>query len=777
MIAELAKNSKPFGLFLQKRLAFPRGMCYLKTKPYSIKGRYAMLHQITPIPKQLTVGRGRLTLATLGRPNFKITAKNVEGELAKNALAALTRGLSLAVGAPAEAADGEVTITLELSRRVPKAVTKNADQAYRIVADKSGIRLTGYGEAGVYYAVTTLLQALTTEENEVYIPTMRVLDYPDLRTRGHFIETRYGSNLMTLADWCAVVDDMVSMKHNQLTVSLYGCWCVQYDGIVSEYVYIPIPKYPLIKADVIKKYYSPKKGGWVNEVVPVPMASEDFFGKLVAYGKAHGVEVLPLWNSYGHNTLIPRMYPEVAPIVGGEPSKIGFCVSSDATYELLFHIYDHIIDNYLAPNGVRSFHVGLDEVREERGVDPDDPARMYSPWCECPACARLSNQEKMISHAVKLISYLKSRGMTSVYLYNDLLTRTFNDPTIFYQALKEADLLDVAVVDWWTYTDLEKLLLKANVVTTTFPELGIRSTVKPFNSYYHWNLARDVVDNVYLLTRIANRDKNTEGLMSYAAWDRICDINHVAMADYSWSFERVGSTDDFRALYAARKFPKQKALAKRAFMLYKELTTQAPDANPLPTPEMPYVANSVFMKQVLAYYPYCYYRYGRDYPQNFPGDAVAAVMRHREILEPKLHELSHLADAAYRAFCRLQGDMQGDFGLARRYAAEARNNREIVDDYIALLEIDGIVKSGAADAARRVERIAAARKASRLALIAEMEDFKEEYLHASHLRNQSIYMQVFADIEAYARRTPAEEFTLDVCDLRGIASGIMDVLR
>ena len=114
---------------------------------------------------------------------------------------------------------------------------------------------------------------------------------------------------------------------------------------------------------------------------------------------------------------------------------------------------------------------------------------------------------------------------------------------------------------------------------------------------------------------------------------------------------------------------------------------------------------------------------------------------------------------------------------SRRYAAEARNNREIVDDYIALLKIDEIVKSGAPDAARRVERIAAARKASRIDLIAEMEDFKEEYLHASHLRNQSIYMQIFADIEAYARRTPAEEFTLNVCDLRGIASPIMDILR
>ena len=58
-----------------------------------------------------------------------------------------------------------------------------------------------------------------------------------------------------------------------------------------------------------------------------------------------------------------------------------------------------------------------------------------------------------------------------------------------------------------------------------------------------------------------------------------------------------------------------------------------------------------------------------------------------------------------------------------------------------------------------------------------MEDFKEEYLHASHLRNQSIFMQIFADIEAYAKKTPAEEFTLDVCDLRNIASDMMNTMR
>jgi hypothetical protein len=91
------------------------------------------------------------------------------------------------------------------------------------------------------------------------------------------------------------------------------------------------------------------------------MAKEDFFGELVAYGKSKGVEVLPLWNSLGHNTLIPTKYPETAPLVGGERSRCGFCVSSPKTYELLFDIYDTIINKYLAPNGIfgycrKAFH-------------------------------------------------------------------------------------------------------------------------------------------------------------------------------------------------------------------------------------------------------------------------------------------------------------------------------------------------------------------------------------------------------------------------------------
>ena len=45
-------------------------------------------------------------------------------------------------------------------------------------------------------------------------------------------------------DWLGLVDELVDKKFNFLMVALYGCWCVQYDGRVSEYLYMPVKGHP-----------------------------------------------------------------------------------------------------------------------------------------------------------------------------------------------------------------------------------------------------------------------------------------------------------------------------------------------------------------------------------------------------------------------------------------------------------------------------------------------------------------------------------------------------
>ena len=110
--------------------------------------------------------------------------------------------------------------------------------------------------------------------------------------------------------------------------------------------------------------------------------------------------------------------------------------------------------------------------------------------------------------------------------------------------------------------------------------------------------------------------------------------------------------------------------------------------------------------------------------------------------------------------------------LARRYAWEAAHYYTVAEDFLALFDLEKLYGNGSlcCGKASAMARIAASRKNARLVLMDRFERTKEEFLFASHLRNHSIYMQFFADLEAYLPNTPAEDITLDFTDFSAIGS-------
>ncbi len=729
-----------------------------------------IISKIKPVPQKATCTNIKILLAESGKANFSIAPENIKGILAENALEYLYKGLSEKCNVCANECSGKLKITPTLCRNIPDQIAKNSDQAYQLDVSADEIRITGYGEAGLYYGVTTFLQCIEDDCNDFFIREMNISDWPDLKTRGHFVECRFGSNLMTLEDWKEVIDDIVSCKMNQLCVALYGCWCIQYDKIRSEYLYIPVPQYPKLKSDVIKHYYSPSNHKWIKETVEVPMVCEDFFGELIAYGKSRGVEVLPLWNSYGHNSLLPKNYPEVAPVIDGIPAKNSFCVSSPKTYEMLFNIFDYIIDKYLKPNGIESFHIGMDEVRNEAGIDIDNMFTSFSPWCECPECSKLSNEEKFRNHALKLIKHLKERGMKNIYIYCDMIERIM-DPNDFKKMLIENDLLDVTVIDWWTYRNQKNNLR----FKTTFPELGIRSIVKPHNSYFHWNTSRDTVGNVYYLCEMAKKE-NAEGFQSYCGWDRTNDKNHVSMADYTWNFDGTGDMASFNKRYAYREFGAEFDIAKDALYLFDKVTEEETTT---PINEDDIIGNGYMFQRSFAYYFYTYVAKDRPYPRNYPGEAIELICSDRVLYLHHLTEISTLSKRAAMLFDKIACNTKCNTYLARRFACEMRSYNAIAEDFLTLIEMHDILTSNekSADFQQLIKKLAQERKDARLKLMLEMENAKEKYLIPSHLRNQSIYMQIFSDIEHYAKTTSASEFDLNMLDLRKIGSETFYNLR
>jgi len=665
----------------------------IKIKLTGGKDNMCIKNNISPIPQSFEYLCGNdVVLGVPGKAFYRIeTTFECQDELAKSAVKLLQDTLEGLLNVCSCCADGDVAITLAMGD-APEGV-KNSEQAYSIVVADNSITVTGFGTAGLYYGVVTLKQCLKIEENVLKLPCMKILDWPNLKTRGHFMESRYGSNLMTLGDWKHVVDHMAGMKMNQLVVSVYGCWCVQYDGRVSEYLYVPIKKYSKLKTPVVIRYYSPEKRAWVDSEQLPPMFEQDFFGELIKYGKTRGVTVFPLFNSYGHNTLIPAQYPEVsAKDESGEPSLTGFCTSNPKTYEMLFSIYDEIIDRYLIPNGIDSFHVGLDEVWDGLAHNAKDVFKSRSPWCKCPECKNMSRKELFINHAVRILKHLRDRGMKNIYMYHDMLighgeADTANSTEDMVKALHDNNLIDNVVIDWWTYSDFQDKLM----FQTTHPELGFRRTVKPWNGYYHWTVLTNPLRNIYLLAKMGT-EEGVEGMQSYSAWDESYDRNHICQADYSWNFKGAGSISAVTDRYVNRNFGAQYEKARRAFELI-DLITEA--RNEKKEDGSPVLSKYGILLSTLSYYFYSYVRTGKPYPRIFPGEALSIINSDRENYLREINEIAAMAKEASALLDEVAADPRCNTRMAKRFGYEVENYHCLAEDYLALVKMMDIANETA----------------------------------------------------------------------------------
>lgn len=747
---------------------------------------------VTPPQKVVFEDKGTVLLGTSGTALYRIENK-VSSVLAKTAeekIESTLMGLLVT--------KGEACVTIVLEKADAPKDMPNSSQGYRLTVEDGKITLCGFGDRGLLYAAVTLCQMLSLQDGQVSLPCLEITDWPNLEKRGHFLESRYGTNLMTLDDWKDAIDDFVEKKQNIMTVSLYGCWGMQYDKEVCEYVYFSLDKYPKLKTSVITKYYSPKQKKWIDKVEDTPIATQDFFGEMCAYGAERGVEIVPLINSYGHNTIIPRMYPEVsAKLADGTPCGNGFCTQSDKTYELLFDIYDAIIDRYLTPNGITSFDIGMDEIDDQSGiigVNPDDPFAALPAFCECEKCKDIPSYTKFVDHAIKLIKHLKEKGMKTVYIYNDMFFRKFDPKKDFYLVpvldsqraetgdtsiislsdnylplfrgeLEKNDVLDVTVMNWWKYTDVADRLtfLRDDIATS-----GMPSVVKPMNGYYHWNVLRPAVKNSYMLADFANNIDDCRGLISYSSWDNIFDRTNSAQACYSWNFEKAESPDKVTRDYCKRLFPTQWEKAYYAFNLLDACNREG---NEVYEDGKRVLDSRTLIERTLAYYRFSYIDKDHEYPRSFPGEPLGYIMASRQEHEALMRSVSAMAKQASEIFAELAKDTSCDRYFATRYGWEADNFGALCDDWLALLRIYDLTQGEVCKCVpSKIEAIARERLDARLNHMAKCEEIKEHYLLSSHMRNQSVFMQLFTDIIAYVKNTDAKDFALNLYDLSNVSS-------
>lgn len=441
----------------------------------------------------------------------------------------------------------------------------NADQAYVLKVGQNQVILAGNESAGALYAVQSLVQILKTNGGKAALPLGQIVDWPDLKYRGIFSESRWNSELMTLQDWKDAIDLMSTFKFNIFNVGIANNWMIQYGGKRSEFLMVPIKKYPQFKTPKTVHYYSPKEGKDVDLHYLPTMFEEDFFGEVVEYGMKRGMIMRPHINTPGHNMMIPHAMPEISAIQeDGKPSGYCFCFSNPKTYEVVFNMFDEIIDRYLTPNGSHSIHIGLDEVYPLRGVDEEEPSRQVKPNCYCDKCKDKDWNELFLDYVVRLAKHLVEKGMTQIGMWHDSFVNGGAMNEALAERFRKEGLADKVILHWWRYSGF---------FDDIHPELGLKRWVVPMYGYYLWSPYRDHTDNIFDALKVGH-EQGAEGTEAYGTYDRSFYRAFACLADYSWKKDGVGDLEDFRDKFNRFVFGSKEHEGRKAFKSFDLISNQ-----------------------------------------------------------------------------------------------------------------------------------------------------------------------------------------------------------
>lgn len=693
---------------------------------------------LIPYPQEISDSKGDVKIGTLVNPYFSFESKG-EGVVFDEAIRLFWSKLKSECAIRGEASEPSFRIIAEIDPDNSPIAGKA--EGYTLSIDDKSAHLKANDEAGVYYGIVTLTSLIHTSCGSVYLPMVDIVDYPRFKDRGQFLECRYGSDFMTKQDYINAIDYFASLKQNALTIGIYGCWSQQYDLSKSEYLYVPLKKYPFLKTPRNIKYYSAKKQKWVikENVYPV-MFEEDFFGELVEYGKRKNITVKPLINSLGHNSLIPRMIPETATKTeDGTPVEgtYAFCTENEKTYEVMCNIYDEIIDRYILPYGHDSIQIGLDEV-----------------WwrCECEKCHGVEHTELMVRYIIKLCKHLKSRGMKNVYIYHDML---FENKNVINEELKkrfvEEGIYDIVVIDWWNYRCNEfEFVGKKDEVNNIF-----RSIIKPMTGYFHWTLPPEINENIRRFAIMAD-ELDFEGIEPYGAYEECFDKNFSYSADLSWNPSTAGSTDSFETRYASKLFPDNVEKTVKVLDDMRQIMFMIGDF------EGNLIGN-------LDYYRiYSYTSSWQEYPEG----------SFKNIAENEKENMAYLKDVYTKATNALEHFSEGTSHLTQVWKLLSLHYSTYADIFYELYSIykEGQIGAGiGAKLEREVDRLLGRMDD----LMALAEDVRMESTSLCYLRNMSIMRQFLCDLGQYVKSelNIGKEPVFDINDFTGFKSDMFNFLR
>ncbi|MDE7335944.1 MAG: beta-N-acetylhexosaminidase [Muribaculaceae bacterium] len=421
---------------------------------------------LTPQPKEMTVGSGQLVLPQ----EFKINGYNLTEDMA-NEITKFGNTFCAATGS-------KISVVLLSSgnggSRADEAlfaVTHNSalhEEGYKLNVTADGVNIEAATPAGLFYAFQTVMKILPPNvilgkyaEGPYALPVVDINDEPRYPWRG--LEIDVARHFFDVDEIKKMIDIMAVYKMNRLH------WHLTDDqGWRME-----MPQYPKLTTEVA----AAKNAYWwdfdnhakylTNEMYGPHFYTVDQMREVVAYAKERHIEVCPEVDMPGHMQCAIAAYPEFSTTPEGEhPVRYWPGVSTDildisnpAVMKFLKDVIDYLVDIF----PYEYIHIGGDEC----------PTTAWANSANCQAFKQeygLSSDRAIQNWMVKqLADYAKKDGKRLI-CWNEIITTSGADK----QLAKDADILIYA----WLSAGA------ANNPSKQAAELGLRSVWCSTSHYY-----------------------------------------------------------------------------------------------------------------------------------------------------------------------------------------------------------------------------------------------------------------------------------------------------
>ncbi len=489
------------------------------------------ISELFPQPKQLVLTEGTSELSI----DVRLSTSNVlplQRKAVRSVLAAA--GVRVVANKKKFIVEAKVEQPTDFALEdVPPACHKDY---YELEIAGSEIYIRSPFQDGMVWASQTLASLFTLVTAGREVPNLKIRDWPTLPVRGIFIENKWGPDRMLPTDWFQAIDAVSSVKMNTLGIGLYGCWgsCrLEGPDKPAEFLFLPPLDEELadLRSEHRLRWYDPSGDMWHDETYLPFMFQNDTLAEVISYGKERGVNVIPFFNSLGHNTLLPRLRPEIsARNSDGQPTGTGYCTNAAETRQFLEKLYGGLVQKYY-PEGLEYFHIELDEVWPTY-PHPGDALKKESPWCRCPLCRDQDQGQLFLNHLLWLVEMLCRKGVGKVVFWNDQLTRQdqlLNEK--FADLLRSAGLLDRVVIHWWCY-DNQKI--DSGIQPKRALKLGFAENwMAPMTCYFNWSTYSYHRPNIEKMLFLGEAQGAT-GAVSYSVHDP-SHLDHEALLGvYAW---------------------------------------------------------------------------------------------------------------------------------------------------------------------------------------------------------------------------------------------------